>query len=101
MLAKGPKTLAYRRMPLCGVPSGFVAGRTGLPSPSTTAIVGVAVPASVGSIAFPLFQVSKYRKMPFLAHGVSTIEFGVVRRLTRVLSHKAKKNVLFLTIGPL
>ncbi len=29
------------------------------------------------------------------------MEFGVVRPLTRGLSHSAKKNVLFLTIGPL
>src|SRR5712691_1480712 len=63
-------------------------------------MVGVAVPATVCWIAFPLFQLSKYRKMPFRAHGVSTMEFGVVRLFTRRLSHSAKKNVLFLTIGP-
>src|SRR5262245_26939821 len=49
---------------------------------------------------FPLFQPSKYRKMPFRAHGVSTSGFCVVRPLTLSPLNNAKKNVLFLTIGP-
>src|SRR5215468_5351233 len=48
----------------------------------------------------PLFQPSKYRKIPFRAHGVSTIGFCVVRALTFSPSNNPKKNVLFLTIGP-
>jgi len=47
-----------------------------------------------------LFQLSKYRKTPFLAQGVRTIEFGVVRPFTNNESHNPKKKVLFLTIGP-
>src|SRR5206468_3576714 len=95
-----PKTLAWRRVPVYGLPSGFVVGLMGLPNRSTTAMAGVAVVASVGWMAFPLFQLSKYRKMPFRAHGVSTIGFGVVRPFTRAVSHSAKKNVLFFLIGP-
>src|SRR5688572_31083127 len=38
--------------------------------------------------------------MPFRAHGVSTIVFGVVRALAITPSYNAKKNVLFRTIGP-
>src|SRR5882724_12564806 len=49
---------------------------------------------------FPLFQPSKYRKMPFRAQGVSTIGFCVVRALTTTPLSNAKKSVLFLTIGP-
>src|SRR6185503_5438826 len=49
---------------------------------------------------FPLFQPSKYRKMPLRAHGVSTSGFCVVRSLTLKPLNNAKKNVLFLTIGP-
>src|SRR6185369_11833686 len=73
-----PNTLAYRRLPVNVVPSGFVAGVFGLPSASTTAIVGVAPVATVVAAALPLFQevfpgpLSKYRKMPLRAQGVST-----------------------------
>ena len=58
VFVKRPYTLAYRRMPLCGVvPSGFVAGAVGLPADSTTAILGVAPPVRVWS-ALPLLQLS-------------------------------------------
>src|SRR5262245_46140034 len=49
---------------------------------------------------FPLFQPSKYRKIPFRAHGVSTVVFCVLRLLTISPFQSPKKNVLFLTIGP-
>src|SRR6185369_9824225 len=38
----GPKTLTYCNWPVYGVPSGLVAGRSGLPNESTDAIVGLA-----------------------------------------------------------
>src|SRR5688572_14803259 len=38
--------------------------------------------------------------MPFRAHGVSTCGFCSARSLTITPSNSAKKNVLFLTIGP-
>src|SRR5262245_10779193 len=63
-------------------------------------MVGVAPVAWRVCVMFPLFQPSKYRKIPFRAHGVSTIGFCVVRPLTITPSNNAKKNVLFLTIGP-
>src|SRR5262252_1761753 len=81
-LASVPKTLTYRNWPVKGAPLGFVAGVSGLPRPSTTAIVGFALPGAVGiCVAFPLFQPSKYRKIPLRAHGVSTIGFWFVRML--------------------
>src|SRR5882672_9203804 len=51
-------------------------------------------------MALPLFQVSKYRKMPFRAQGVNTMTFRRVRLLLIRPSHNPKKNVLFLTMGP-
>src|SRR5678815_540224 len=38
--------------------------------------------------------------MPLRAHGVRTTGFCVVLALTITPSYRAKKNVLFLTIGP-
>ena len=82
-----------------GVPFGFVAGRTGLPNESTAAIVGVA--PVVGTCSeLPLFQPSKYLKIPFRAHGVSTVALLFVRVDGNKPFHRKKKNVLFLTIGP-
>src|SRR5438874_1898499 len=52
----GPKTLAYRRVPANGEPSGLVAGVLGLPSESTTAIVGVAPVETVCAAELPLFH---------------------------------------------
>jgi hypothetical protein len=60
---------------LNGATFGLVAGGAGLPNPSTTAIVGVLPVAVVVVKKFPLFQLSKYRKMPLRAHGVSTTGF--------------------------
>src|SRR5437764_9383823 len=51
-----PKTLAYRRVPANGEPSGFVVGVLGFPSESTTAIVGVAPVDTVCEAELPLFQ---------------------------------------------
>src|SRR5512145_1443383 len=70
----GPKTLTYRSAPVNAVPFGLVAGATGVPTAFTTAMVGV-FPPVVGWVTFPLFQLSKYRKIPFLAQGVSTMGF--------------------------
>jgi hypothetical protein len=62
-------------LPLNGAVFGLFVGITGLPIASTTGIVGV-VPVVCGVVKkFPLFQLSKYRKMPFLAHGVNTTGF--------------------------
>src|SRR5262245_32985026 len=99
MFVTGPKTLTYRRAPLNGPPVGFVVGVRGLPCPSTTAVVGV-FPKLVTVLALPLFQLSKYRKMPFRAQGVSTTGFWVVRARTMTSSNNAKKNVLFFFMGP-
>jgi hypothetical protein len=49
----GPKTLKYRSWPVYGVPSGLVAGRSGLPKESTDAAVGTPV-LVVGVKVFPL-----------------------------------------------
>src|SRR5206468_1178293 len=95
----GPKTLAYRKLPVNGEPSGLELGRTAAPVLSTTAIVGVA-PSAVRAVALPLFQLSKYRKTPLRAHGVSTVTFWTVRLLLSRPSHRPKKNVLFLMMGP-
>src|SRR5262245_38290214 len=83
----GPNTLTYRSAPVNGLPLnggtfGLFVGVTGVPTAFTTAIVGVPPVACVGSVMFPLFQLSKYRKMPFLAQGVSTWGFCVVLALT-------------------
>src|SRR5437868_6277236 len=63
-------------------------------------MVGVAPDVVVTVCAFPLCQLSKYRKMPFRAHGVSTVALELLRVAGSRPSHRAKKNVLFLTIGP-
>src|SRR5213082_2935336 len=90
-----PNTLAYRSVPVKGLPSGFVAGTFALPRASTTAIVGVAPVVTVVAAALPLFQEvlpgppSKYRKMPLRAHGVSTSGVVVWRVATIIWSHRA------------
>ena len=48
----------------------------------------------------PFAQPSQYRKMPFLAQSVSTTGLCIVRCRSNCWSHNAKKNVLFLMIGP-
>src|SRR3989442_5655674 len=62
-------------------------------------MVGVAPPVWTWS-ALPLFQLSKYRKMPRWAHGVSTVGLVRVRVSGKRPFQSAKKNVLFFTIGP-
>ena len=83
-----------------GLPSGLAAGLRGLPLTSTTAIVGVAPVLTVVWLKLPLFQLSKYRKMPLRAHGVRTTAFTVWRSLTSTPSQRTKKNDLFFLTGP-
>src|SRR5438874_1343259 len=88
---------------LYDVPFGLSLGAMGLPLRSTDAIipvpllgneVGSGIPAAAG------FHPSQYRKIPFRAVSVGTVVATRVRRFTNCLSNRAKKNVLFLTIGP-
>ena len=83
-----------------GVPSAFVAGRTGLPNESTDAIVGFAPALLVAVLILPFAQPSQYRKMPFLAQSVSTAGLIVFRWRSNCWPQRAKKNVLFFTMGP-
>src|SRR5262249_23480840 len=103
-----PNTLKHLRVPVYGVPSGFLGGvkpppSSGLPAVSTTAIVAVAALARNvrgNGCASALFHASKYRKMPCRAVSVRT---GVVTVCFVTLifwSHNAKKNVFSLIIGP-
>ena len=70
-----------------------------MPFASTTAVVAVD-PVVVDAPKAPLLTPSKYRKTPFRAQGVRTVAYVLARPRLKFMSHKAKKNVLFLMIGP-
>ena len=56
LLARGPNTLRNCSEPVYGVPSGLVAGATGLPNESTDAIVGLAPPVTFWVLILPGVQ---------------------------------------------
>src|SRR2546428_37880 len=63
-------------------------------------MVGLAPTVLVTVLMLPLAQPSQYRTMPFLAQSVSTAGLMVLRWRSNCCDQSAKKNVLFLMIGP-
>ena len=83
-------------------PLSQVFGASGLPSKSTEGKVGLALVVAVvmGLTAFPGTHPSQCRKIPLRAASVKTVLDWRARVREICWSHSAKKNVLFLMIGP-